>query len=259
MESKGNRPILKPWPLDWRAKIGLLIPSQEDGYSTYEYQVLFPEGVVPLQTRVMGGKLTLENMMKMRDDTIHGAEMLAVAGVDVICYVPTAASFVWGLEGDSALIKEIEEKVGIKTTTGASCAAEALKFMGIKRMILYSPTLEEITAKSIKYLEDQGFTVMDHESLGLEYFRDANRISPWETYGGVMKVYKRCPDVDGIFLCGACLRTLEMIDTLEKDTGLPAVYTKTANVWRCLQLAGIKEPIYGFGKLLEMDRQVITS
>ncbi len=51
----------------------------------------------------------------------------------------------------------------------------------------------------------------------------------------------------------------EMIDTLEKDTGLPAVYTKTANVWRCLQLAGIKEPIYGFGRLLEMDRQVITS
>lgn len=48
MESRGGRPILKPWPLDWRAKIGLLIPSQEDGYSTYEYQVLFPEGVVPL-------------------------------------------------------------------------------------------------------------------------------------------------------------------------------------------------------------------
>ena len=254
MESRGKRPILKPWPLDWRAKIGLLIPSQEDGYSTYEYSVLFPDGVVPLQTRLMGGKLTPENMMKMRDDTVHGAEMLAVAGVDVICYVPTAASFIWGLEGDSALIKEIEEKTGIKTITGASSATEALKSLDIKRMILYSPTLEEITTKTIKYLEDQGFTVADHQSLGMEYFRDINRIPPLETYGRVMTLYKRCPDVDGIFLCGACLRTLEIIDTLEKDTGLPAVYTKTANVWNCLRLAGVNVPIYGFGKLLEMPR-----
>ena len=96
----------------------------------------------------MGGKLTLEHLTRMRDDAIHGAEMLAVAKVDAISYIGTAACFVWGLEGDKALIKEIEEKTGIKTTTGASAVAEALKFMGIKKMILYAPTTEEITAAS---------------------------------------------------------------------------------------------------------------
>ncbi len=133
-------------------------------------------------------------------------------------------------------------------------ASEALKFLGIKKMPLYTPTTEEITLQTKKYLEDQGFTVVAHKSVGVGSFREANRISPFETLGDVMKLYRQNSDVDGIFICGACLRALEILSTLEEDTGLPSVYTKTANVWKCLQLAGVKERVFGFGKLLEMPR-----
>lgn len=77
---------------------------------------------------------------------------------------------------------------------------------------------------------------------------------PWEVYSNVMKLYKRCPDVEGIFLTGGCFRTLEMLEVLEKDTGVPVVVTTPANMWRCLQLTGVKDPIYGFGQLLEKAR-----
>jgi len=254
MEGGTNRPILKPWPLGWKAKIGILMPSHDTGYASYEYQTLCPEGVVVLETRVMGGKLTMEHLSRMRADAVYAAEVLAVAGVDAMSYIGTAASFIWGVEGDKELIREIKEKTGIKATTGATAVSEALKVLGIKKMILYAPTIEEITAKSITYLEDLGFIVADHQSLGLENLIDIFRISPLETYGGIMKLYNRCPDVDGILLSGGCLRTLEIIDMLEKDTGLPMVLTTPANVWKMLQLAGVKEPVYGFGKLLEMPR-----
>jgi len=45
---------------------------------------------------------------------------------------------------------------------------------------------------------------------------------PGETYGALMNLYKKNPKVDAIFISGGCLRTLEMITTLEKDTGLPS-------------------------------------
>ena len=73
-------------------------------------------------------------------------------------------------------------------------------------------------------------------------------------YRGVMKLYKWCPDVDGIFVSGGCLRTLEIIDILGKYKGLPVVTSNPVVMWRCLQLVGIRELIYGFGKLLEMPR-----
>jgi maleate cis-trans isomerase len=41
-----------------------------------------------------------------------------------------------------------------------------------------------------------------------------------------------------------------MLDALEKDIGVPVVTTVAANMWRCLQLAGVKEPVSGFGQLL---------
>jgi len=230
------------------------MPSHDTGYSTYEYQTLCPEGVIPLETRVMGGRLTMEHLMRMRDDAVHGAEILAVAGVNAISYIGTAACFVWGSEGDKALIREIEEKTGIRATTGASAVTAALKCLGVKKLSIYAPTVKEITQKSVAYLEEQGLEVAGHESLGLESLLDVHRISPLETYAGVMKLHARCPDVDGIFLSGGCLRALEIIAMLEKDTGVPLVLTTPANVWRMLQLAGVKEPVTGFGKLLKMPR-----
>ncbi len=254
MESRRNRPVLKPWPLGWKAKVGILMPSHDTGYSTYEYQILFPEGVMPLQTRLKGGRLTKEAMMGMRADAVYGAEILAVAEVDAISYVGTAACYVWGVEGDKALIREIEEKTGIKATTGGTAVIDAFTALGIKKILLYSPYNEELAVITVKFLQDRGVTVADQTHLNLENMADANRVSPLEIYSGIMKMHKHRPDADGIFISGGCLRTLEVIAMLEEDTGLPVVTTTPANVWKLLQLAGVKDQIQGFGKLLEMPR-----
>jgi len=254
MENCMNNKALKPYPLGWKAKIGILLPSQDTGYGSYEFRVLCPDGVVTLETRVMGGRLTVETLKGMRADAVHGAELLATAAPDVICYIATAACFVLGVEGEKALVKEIQDKTGIKATSGGSSVTEALRFLGVKRMSMYVPTNEEVTMKSVKYFKDQGFEVCDYEYLGEESEVNINRMSPWEVYGNVMKLYRRCPEVEGIFLTGGCFRTLEMLEVLEKDTGVPVVVTTPANMWRCLQLVGVKDPIYGFGQLLEKAR-----
>jgi maleate isomerase len=202
----------------------------------------------------MGSRLTLEELNKMRQDAVHGAELLAVAEPDVICYIATAACFVLGVEGEKALVKEIQDKTKIQATSGASAVAEAFRFLGVKRMSMYVPTNEEITQMSVKYFEDQGLKVKDCLSLGEESIANINRISPWEHYGNVMKLYRRSPDVDGIFVTGGCFRVLEVLETLEKETGKPVVMTTVANMWRCLQLVGVKDLVCGYGQLLEKPR-----
>jgi maleate cis-trans isomerase len=246
--------VLKPWPLGWKAKIGILLPAHDTGYGSYEFQVLSPEGVVILETRVMGGNLTTDELKKMRADALHGAELLACAGPDVICYIGTAACFVLGVEGEKALMKEIEDRTGIKAAAGGDSVTEAFRFLGAKKISMYVPTNDEITKISIKYFEDQGLQVKDCMSLGEESIANINRFSPWEHYGNVMKLYRRTPGVDGIFMTGGCIRVLEILELLEKDTGVPVIMTTTANMWRCLQLAGVKDLVCGFGQLLEKTR-----
>lgn len=244
----------KPYPLGWKAKIGILVPSHDSGYGPYEYRKLCPDGVVILETRVMGGRITVENLQNMRKDALYGAELLAKANPDVISYIPTAACFVIGVEEEKALLEQMESRTGVKAVSGGTSVAEALRFLGARKISMYVPTNEEVTQMTVRYFEDQGFEVCAYDSMYEENEENINRMSPQEIYGNVLKLYKRCPEVEGIFITGGCFRTLEILDILEKDTGIPMVTTTPANMFRCLQVAGVKDPIIGFGQLLEKPR-----
>jgi maleate cis-trans isomerase len=245
---------LKPWPLGWKAKIGILIPAHDTGYGSYEFRCLCPDGVVPLETRVAGGNLTKDEMLKMRADAIHAAQLIATAQPDVICYVGTAACFVLGFEGEQALLKEMEEKTGIRAAAGGDSVCRAFRALGANRISLMVPTNEELTQATVDYFRAAGFEVRDCLSLGEESIANINRMSPWELYALAMKLRRRTPDVEGIFVTGGCFRILEAVAQLEKDAGVPIVMTTAANMWRCMQVASVKDPVTGFGRLLEMPR-----
>jgi len=240
------------WPLGWKAKLGIILPSQEEGQTSYEYRSMCPEGVITLETRVMGcSSITMDMLTRMRQDAVYGAELLAVAKPDVITYEPTAASFILGVKGDQDFINEVQDKTGIKATTGASAVSSALKFLGIQKVLLCARTTEEITIKEVNYLEEVGLKIGHHYSFGEEESNASlKRITPWELYNKLVKIYKQCTNIEGILVTGGAYRTVEMLDTLEKDIGVPVVTTVAANMWRCLQLAGVKDPVNGFGQLL---------
>lgn len=254
LERCDGRKSFKPYPLGWKAKIGILVPSHDTGYGPYEYRKLCPDGVVTLETRVMARRLTVENLQNMTKDAVYGAELLAAATPDVISFIATAPCFVIGVEKERALLEQMESRTGIKAVSGGTSVAEGLRFLGVKKMSMYVPTNEEITRMTVKYFEDQGFEVCAYDSVYEENETNINRMSPQEIYGNVLKLYKRCPEVEGIFITGGCFRTLEVLDILEKDTGIPMVTTTPANMFRCLQVIGLKDPIYGFGQLLEKPR-----
>jgi len=41
-----------------------------------------------------------------------------------------------------------------------------------------------------------------------------------------------------------------MLDRLEQDLGKPAITSMQASLWQALRLAGLREPVTGFGRLL---------
>jgi maleate isomerase len=254
MEESKTKKQLKPWPLGWKAKIGILIPAHDTGYGSYEFRVLCPDGVVTLETRVTGVKLTTEEMRKMGEDAIYAAKLVAQADPAVICFIGTAPCFVLGVEGEKALMKKMEKETGIPAAAGGDSVCRAFRALGAKKISLMVPTNEELTKTTVDYFRAQGFDVRDHLGLGQESIANINRMPPQELYGLVMKLYRRTPDVEGIFVTGGCFRILESVAQLEKDTGVPIVMTTTANMWRCMQIAGVKDPVCGFGRLLEMDR-----
>jgi maleate cis-trans isomerase len=243
-----------PYPIGWKAKIGVLLPSVDTGWGSYDFRRLSPDGVVTLETRVPMGKLTMENLRNMAKDAVSAAKLLASAEPDVITYEATAAGFVLGVEGDAALLKEIEKTSEIPATSGATAVAESLRSLGAKKISVYAATAEDVTSLTVRYLTDKGFTVVSHKSVSFAQASDGFRMSPQELYSEVRKFHKSNPNVDAIFIAGGCFRTLEIIPTMEKDFGVSVVTTVPANMWHCLKIAGYKDPIPGYGRLLERPR-----
>jgi maleate isomerase len=62
------------------------------------------------------------------------------------------------------------------------------------------------------------------------------------------------PTADGVLIGGTGFRCVAIIEALEKELGRPVVTANQASLWRCLQHAGVKDPVEGYGRLLRSDR-----
>ena len=136
----------------------------------------------------------------------------------------------------------------------AISVVDALNFLKVKKLVMVTPYLEEIVETEEKYLESFGFDVIHSETLNRADQLANMKRSPWENYHFALDAARQAPDAEAIFISCGALRTLEIIEYLERATLKPVVSSNLCNAWNCLKLAGIKEPINGCGSLLAQRR-----
>ncbi len=120
--------------------------------------------------------------------------------------------------------------------------------------MVVAPYLKEITEIEEKYLESFGFDVVHSETLGMKNPLAFMERPPWENYHLALNAFRKAPEAEAIFMSCGAMRTVEIIEHLERATGKPVLSSNQCNAWMCLKLAGIKEPIHGYGSLLTRER-----
>ena len=63
-------------------------------------------------------------------------------------------------------------------------------------------------------------------------------------------LFAAAPAADGLWITGALMPSVAVVETLEQDLGVPVVSSMQAMAWRSLRLAGVDDKIPGFGRLL---------
>ena len=56
-----------------------------------------------------------------------------------------------------------------------------------------------------------------------------------------------------MFLTGTGMPTLPVLELLEQDLKKPVISSASAMMWHALRLAGVRQPIPGYGRLLTLD------
>lgn len=102
-----------------------------------------------------------------------------------------------------------------------------------------------------QFLRDNGFELASYEILPHSRMYDVLRL-PAETAADLAREARRqAPDAEGIYITCGRLDTLPIIAPLEDELGVPVVTANQAWAWEALRTLEIREPISGFGRLLE--------
>jgi maleate isomerase len=233
----------------WRAKIGRISPSPET-VGAEEWRRSMPQGVCLVETRTLVHDVTVSGLTEMIKQVERAAQELASAEVDIILQAGTAAAFFAGLGHDLQLINRITSATGIRATTTLTAVLDALRQLGARRVAVATSYLQEIDSRLAQVLIGSGFDVVAIRGMGLKRSIDMGKVFPDATYRLARDVARAAPNADAILISCGNLRSFEVIEPLETDTGLPVVTSNQAGLWQALRLVGIRDPLPGIGRLL---------
>ena len=104
-----------------------------------------------------------------------------------------------------------------------------------------------MTDELARYFAAHGPEVVNSASLGLSDDRDMARVSEASIIAAGAEAC--APEADALFLSCTALRALGCVERLEDRIGKPVITSNQAMIWRCLRLAGINDPIQGYGRI----------
>jgi len=234
----------------WRCRIGLIIPSDNTVMESEFNKVLYNlDGISVHATRIFLETLTIESLLKMEEELERAARELKTAEVDIIAFGCTTGSLIKGKGYDKKIIDIIESITKTKVTTTTTAVLCALEELGVEKIAVGTPYSDEINEKVKRFLEDNGFRVVNILGLNIVPDVDIGKQCPSVAYKLGKKVNTN--DAEAIFLSCTDLRTFEILDILEKDLKKPVISSNQATLWHILKLMRVGTSIKGYGSLLE--------
>ncbi|MBI4495340.1 MAG: aspartate/glutamate racemase family protein [Deltaproteobacteria bacterium] len=245
MEKRGLQKPDEGNVIGWRARLGVIVLSPNLTVE-YEFPRMAPEGVtfhvarcqISDQARTFQEKEA--ELLRGDDDLQHASLQVAMARPDLILFACTVASFL-GEEGRPAEVSQkITQATGIPSLTTTQAVLEAIQALGMKRIVLISPYLEEVGRKEKIFLEKNlpGLKVVAMHHLGIMSAFEKNLLSPSSAYRVARETWVE--GADGLFISCASWRTMEILSLLEGDLQAPVVSSAQASLWACLRRCRIK-------------------
>lgn len=255
-ESSSDREIgawLRDSQFGWRGKIGAIIPSTGITFD-YEWSRMLPKGTSFHVTRVLLERATIESLDEMSAAIPAAVNLLRTADVQVICYGCTIGSLYRGVSGEEQLSNAMRTIVDVPVVTMAKSAADAMRELGMKRVVVANPYTDEINVLVRNYLEENDFDIVSLFSRPVSSSRHIADLSLQDVVSMASNAISNARNVDGIFLSCGNMRTVDAIDEIERKTGLPVVSSNQALIWSALRAIRVREPVHGFGTLLSKER-----
>jgi len=177
-------------------------------------------------------------------------EELAELKVDLALLQGAPPFMLLGPEFDRENARRLEKKYGITVMSTTMVQLEALKLFRVKRLVGLTYFQDDLNPKFAQFFEAAGFEVVAMKGVDV-LFGDVGKIPVEEIYAKAKRLFQESGGGDCLYLLGAGWDCLAAIEPLERDLHTTVLTNVPADVWASLKRLNIREPIKGFGRLLE--------
>jgi maleate isomerase len=178
---------------------------------------------------------------------LQAASLLADARVNAICWNGTSAGWL-GFDQDRALCRAIQVATGIGASSSVLALEEIFRHKAVKRFGLVSPYLHDVQERVVATFAGEGFDCIAERHLGISENFAFSEVPATVLTDMVRAVAADRPEAIMIFCTN--LRSAQLVQQLEQETGIPIYDTTAAAIWSSLRLAGVAPSVVrGWGRL----------
>jgi maleate isomerase len=235
--------------LSSRATIGVVRPTQRPG-TDGQFTPLLPKGIRVISVSVKMARGTRDEFETIIPAYEREVAALALQKCDLIHPSGAPPFMVKGYAEEGRIISEWEKKYRVPIFTSGQNHVSALRALKARSIVGASYFPAALNATFAKYFTDAGFEVRSMEGIDVA-FDKVPELPSEEVYAHIKKSFERSHGGDAIYMLGSAWKTLDIIDRLEQDLGVPVVHPMTARVWEIQKRLDVDERRTGYGKLLE--------
>ncbi len=230
----------------WRKRIGYIGPTVLE-LVPYEFYRFAPDGVglVGVTSRIDDWSSDqVENEL-----VTAAAAYLGTRAVDFVIHGGGPLVAARGKDFEETIVKDIEAAAKVPATTGIRAAMAALRHMEARRIAIASPYADRHNQTLSAYLELHDFELVRVEGMDVP-FKRMQGIPPADIRRFAADVIARAPRCDALYLPSPQWQAAQVVEILERESGMPAIAYTHAAFFAAFKALGVKDPIQGHGRLL---------
>ncbi len=230
-------------------RLGIIIPSSNTTVEPEFSKTLQSFDVTLHFARIHLNNVTVKDLQDMEKETETATKLLSDAAVDLIVFACTSGSLINGLGYDKAIAEKIAKTAGCPAVTTSSAVIDALNALKVQKIALATPYIAEVAEKEADFLTKNGFTIVNHQSLGIKENLKIGKLDPNDAQKLTQKADS--PLAQAVFISCTNFQTFETLPFLEAQLNKPVVSSNSATLWAALGMLKVTVQV-NLGRLFKV-------